>query len=178
METTRFRRAVAGDAPAIAALHAESWRANYRGALSDTFLDGDVHGDRLAVWMDRLADQGSEAVTIVAEDDGVVVGFAHTVFDDDPRWGALLDNLHVAPAVKRRGIGARLMGQAAARVVERDPEKGLYLWVLEQNTAAQAFYEALGGVRVERGFGRPPGGGAPPRLRYAWSDPGRLGAGP
>jgi hypothetical protein len=56
----------------------------------------------------------------------------------------------------------------------------LYLWVLEQNTAAQAFYEAKGGRCVERGLAPPPGGdpdrlvGAPRRLRYIWPDPGDL----
>ncbi len=27
---------------------------------------------------------------------GGLIGFAHTAFDEDPTWGALLDNLHVA----------------------------------------------------------------------------------
>ncbi|HEY3095380.1 MAG TPA: hypothetical protein VGK05_00940 [Acidimicrobiia bacterium] len=54
------------------------------------------------------------------------------------------------------------------------PSAGLYLWVLEQNTAAQAFYEARGGRCVGRGVAQPPGGGAAAVLRYAWRDPGEL----
>jgi hypothetical protein len=38
--TVRIRVADSSDAPAIAALHAESWRRHYRGAYSDAFLDG------------------------------------------------------------------------------------------------------------------------------------------
>ncbi len=53
----------------------------------------------------------------------------------------------------------------------------MYLWVQEQNVAAQMFYEAMGGQRVERDFVTAPGGdptrlnGNPTKLRYAWTDP-------
>jgi ribosomal protein S18 acetylase RimI-like enzyme len=170
----RYRKATAGDAEAIAALHADSWRRNYRGAFSDAFLDGDVVDDRRAVWQQRLAGDRTHHGTVVAEDDGVVVGFAHTVFDDDPMWGALLDNLHVVHGLKRHGVGKNLMSHTAQAVLEQTPSAGLYLWVLEQNTTAQAFYETLGGVRVERGLGEPPGGGTTVRFRYAWRDPSVL----
>jgi ribosomal protein S18 acetylase RimI-like enzyme len=169
-----YRPASASDVPAIAGLHADSWRRNYRGAFADSFLDGHVLDDRLSVWGQRLAQPGPGQSTVVAEDDGVVVGFAHTVFDDHPTWGALLDNLHVADTVKRRGVGRALMARTASSVLARTQPTGLYLWVLEQNTAAQAFYGSLGGTDVERGFGRPPGGGRPPRIRYAWPDPAIL----
>ena len=65
-------------------------------------------------------------------------------------------------------------------MVERRPGSGLYLWVLEQNVDAQAFYEARGAVRVERAPVPPPGGvqsrlnGSPSAFRYAWSDPAVL----
>jgi hypothetical protein len=51
----------------------------------------------------------------------------------------------------------------------------LYLWVLEGNTAAQAFYAARGGRLVERGITEPPGrGGRIVGLRYVWPDPSVL----
>ena len=53
-----YRHATAQDASAIATLHAESWRQNYRGAFSDAFLDGDVHTERLTVWTKRLRTPG------------------------------------------------------------------------------------------------------------------------
>ncbi len=34
----------------------------------------------------------------------------------------------------------------------------MYLWVLEQNLDARAFYEARGGTLVERALVSPPGG--------------------
>jgi hypothetical protein len=52
----RLRPAAAGDAVAIAALHADSWRRSYRGALRDEYLDGDIVPERVAVWRSRLVD--------------------------------------------------------------------------------------------------------------------------
>ena len=176
----QFRLAAFSDAVAIAALHADSWRRHYRGAYSDAFLDGDVGADRLAVWSERLRAPHSGRYTVVAEDQSGLVGFAHSVFEDDATWGALLDNLHVAYGVKRRGIGSRLLRMTAHAVTERPPSTGLYLWVLEQNLDAQAFYEAHGGKCVDRRPIEPPGGipsrlvGSPAALRYAWSDPAVL----
>jgi ribosomal protein S18 acetylase RimI-like enzyme len=169
-----FRPATADDAEAVAALHADSWRRNYRGAFSDAFLDGDVFSDRRSVWSARLSDPGPQSTTLVADDDGTVVGFVHIVFGADPTWGSLVDNLHVSHTLKRSGVGRQLMGRAAAAVLARQPPTSLYLWVLEQNVAAQAFYTALGGSNVERGVGSPPGGGHPVRFRFAWPDPAVL----
>jgi hypothetical protein len=49
------------------------------------------------------------------------------------------------------------------------------LWVLEQNTSGQAFYDARGGTCVGRERRGPfPGGGTAMGLRYAWPDPAAL----
>jgi ribosomal protein S18 acetylase RimI-like enzyme len=178
-EEPQFRLAGPADAEAVANLHADSWRRHYRGAYSDSFLDADVVADRLAVWSERLREPDPRVGTILAED-GSLIGFAHTVLDDDPTWGALLDNLHVANVHKRRGIGSRLLTLTAKAVIERAERTGLYLWVLEQNVGAQAFYEARGGRCVGRGLASPPGGvasrltGSPAKLRYAWPEPAVL----
>lgn len=82
-------------------------------AYADAFLDGDVMADRLEVWTDRLREPGAARCTIVAEGGEGLVAFAHTAFEDDPAWGALLDNLHVAFAHKRRGIGSQLLALTA-----------------------------------------------------------------
>jgi ribosomal protein S18 acetylase RimI-like enzyme len=169
----RLRSATLADAEAVAALHAESWRRHYRGAYSDAFLDGDVETERLRTWTERLGQREADTYTMLAEDDQGLVAFVHTVFDADQRWGALLDNLHVAHRHKRLGVGSRLLSLTAEAVAERGT--GLYLWVLEQNLDAQAFYTARGGVLVERALTEPPGGipdrlnGSPMKLRCAWS---------
>src|SRR3989441_11331203 len=157
LEELQFRLAGPDDAEAVANLHADSWRRHYRGAYSDAFLDGDVFADRLAVWTDRLREPDPRRCTILAED-GSLVDFATTVFDDDPTWGALLDNLHVVDGHRRRGIGARLLSLTAEALIERTERTGLYLSVLEQNVDAEAFYRARGGRWAGRDQVSPPGG--------------------
>jgi leucine dehydrogenase len=173
--SVRFRAAGPGDAEDMALLHADSWRRHYRGAYSDAFLDGDVVADRRSVWSSRLSAPSGSA-TVVAEDDTGLVGFVHVVFDEDGRWGSLVDNLHVTQHRRRTGLGTALLLRAAEAVAERARGNAMYLWVLEQNTAAQEFYGALGGTRVEKVPVSPPGGvasrlaGSPAKLRFTWPD--------
>ncbi|GAA3134026.1 GNAT superfamily N-acetyltransferase [Kribbella aluminosa] len=166
-----FRVAGSEDAAAVAELHGDSWRRHYRGAYADAFLDDESPEYLGAMWAKRLADRDGTRTT-VAEYDGQLIGLAHVVFDADPAYGALVDNLHVRAPLKGQGIGTELLARAATGV-----PTGLYLWVLEQNTAAQAFYEARGGIRGDRRNVPPPGGeprrlnGTPVCLRYYWPDP-------
>ncbi len=81
---------------------------------------------------------------MVADDHGEILGLVHTILGHDPEWGALVDNLHVTHRRKRTGIGSQLLGVAAAEVIDRTPGSGLHLWVLEQNFAGRAFYDARG----------------------------------
>jgi GNAT superfamily N-acetyltransferase len=165
----RLRPADAGDAAAIAALHADSWRRTYRGSLRDEFLDGDILPEREALWVGRLDRPAAGAATIVAVD-GVLVGFAHTIADVDDTWGSLLDNLHVAEGRQRSGIGAALLRATAAWVEAEARRPVLHLWVVDANAGARAFYERLGALDVGGDVWDPPGGGAVPRRRYAWPD--------
>jgi GNAT superfamily N-acetyltransferase len=175
MTSQRFRAAGSDDAEKVALLHADSWRRHYRGAYADSFLDGDVAADRRSVWSARLA-APANSMTVVAEDDTGLVGFVHVVFDYDDRWGSLIDNLHVTHDRRRTGIGTSLLTCAAEAVVERASDKAMYLWVLEQNPAAQRFYRAFGGTCVEKATVSPPGGvpdrlnGSPNKLRFTWPD--------
>jgi GNAT superfamily N-acetyltransferase len=175
-----FRAARAADAQAVTALHADSWRRHYRGAFSDTFLDQHAEEYLLPLWTERLATPDPLARTIVAERDGVIVGLAHTILGHDATWGAFLDNLHVTYELKRQGIGTRLLALTARAVLDTSPAGGLYLWVLEQNAAARAFYAALGAACVEHAPVPAPDGdraslnGEPTGLRYAWRDPSQL----
>jgi GNAT superfamily N-acetyltransferase len=177
--SVRLRLAGAYDAEQIAVLHADSWRRHYRGAYADSFLDGDVVADRHSVWSARLA-ASTNSETVLAEHDGRLMGFIHVVFDNDPGWGSLVDNLHVVHDQRGTGIGTRLLDRAARRVGERATGDAMYLWVLRQNTAARQFYRARGATCVEAATVSPPGGdpdrlhGTPHKLRMAWPDVARL----
>ena len=52
--------------------------------------------------------------------------------------------MHILPKYKRQGIGRKLFAVVAAQLKEQSCTS-VYLWVLEENSPARKFYEALGG---------------------------------
>lgn len=163
-----YRLATPTDAEAIAALHAQSWRQSYRGILTDAYLDGDIFADRRAVWQGRLTEPAPNQFLLVAEAEGTVRGFVCAFGDDDPRWGTLVDNLHVSQTVKGLGIGTALLQRVGEWVKAHREHPGFYLWVFEKNHGARRFYENRGGENVEQAVKDNPGGGQALAFRVAW----------
>ena len=160
------------DADAIAVIHAAAWRVAYRGILSDGYLDGDLAGDRRAVWTERLAEPGF-GPGWMALDDERPVGFIYLRPRIDPVWGTQVDNLHVLPAWHGRGIGRQLLDQAAAWCRAYTPHTGLFLWVYVENHSARGFYARMGGREVGEGMRASGEGGQVPGVRVAWEAPVR-----
>ncbi|KAB2932692.1 MAG: GNAT family N-acetyltransferase [Leptonema illini] len=106
-----LRFATVEDTEAIATLHAESWRTSYRGMLRDEYLDKDVFQDRKDLWMSRLFSPAENQCIILAEEDDELCGFICAFGNDDPRWGTLIDNLHVRQDRKGLGIGKALIAE-------------------------------------------------------------------
>jgi ribosomal protein S18 acetylase RimI-like enzyme len=163
-----MRPARRSDAKAIAALHASSWQLAYRGILSDAYLDRDVLVDREAVWEERLRQPPPRQHVVVAEDGGLLLGFACVYLDENPAWGSLLDNIHVDRKAQRRGLGSELLRQVADVCVSSAPGSGLYLSVLENNTTAQQFYYAHGAENVGTETWDAPDGNHLLCFRLAW----------
>jgi GNAT superfamily N-acetyltransferase len=164
-----------GDAPAIARIHAESWRQHYRGMYADHYLDGDLYSDRLATWTERLKRDPARHFTLIAEHGRDAAGFAHVTLDGDPAWGSLVDNLHVLHSERGMGTGTRLLARLAEILRDRRPDAGLYLWVLDKNAQAIRFYERRGGVLSDSEPSAPPAGNpanlvpGTRRIRVTWS---------
>jgi GNAT superfamily N-acetyltransferase len=166
-----YRPATPSDAEAIAALHARSWRENYRGSFHDAFLDGDLLGERLRAWGERLARPPGNQLVQLALDGGELVGFVCAYGAHDPAWGSLVDNLHVAQAAKRKGVGAALMRQTGAWLAPRYGGLEVYLWVLEVNAAARRFYERVGARNAGVSTMETHGGAVVRSCRYVWPGP-------
>jgi ribosomal protein S18 acetylase RimI-like enzyme len=168
------RPIVAADAITVADLHATSWRSAYRGMLRDEYLDADVAGDRRQVWTGRLGAPVDSDFGFIAEAAGGAVGFVFLCGHADDVWGTLVDNLHVLPGLKGRGIGRRLLEAAALETGRRHPREPVHLFVFEANLAARRFYTGIGGREVERMVVEPPGGGSQMEWRVVWNDTDRL----
>jgi ribosomal protein S18 acetylase RimI-like enzyme len=165
-----LRTARADEAESIAVLHTSSWRRTYRGMMSDEFLDGPALDNRRGVWHERLTIGHPRQFVCVADVDSRIVGFICVFADDDPVWGSYIDNLHVAPDLHRSGIGRALMHRAGEWLCASCPGAGVYLWVMEANTPARAFYDRLGARNIETVNLEDPGGGHAPNCRYVWAD--------
>ncbi|MCC6991002.1 MAG: GNAT family N-acetyltransferase [Acidobacteria bacterium] len=160
----------ADDIEIVASLHVASWRTAYRGIFTDVYLDTVAGTERRAHWTRRLATPVATHTGVVAEQDGVPVGFCYLIADADPPRGTLLDNLHVAPGARGAGLGRRLLACAAEEIAARHWPRGLHLWVFDANTGARRFYERHGAQVVDRTVYSSADGGANAALCYAWPD--------
>lgn len=162
------------DADAIAALHAESWRTAYRGLIPDEFLDHAVFAERVQLWRARLGSGATDRQLVLkALVDGALAGFVCVLLDAEPAYGPLLDNLHVRPALKGRGIGARLLHAAREWCAGRAPGSPMHLWVIEGNLDACRFYDRQGGTRTERRTNELTPGIDVTAVRYVWEALGK-----
>lgn len=140
-----FRHATAQDAVAIAALHTLSWQVAYRGVFSDYYLDQEAAQERLQAWEARFANPPADLWVLLAEEEDTLLGFVCLTPQEEPAHGVMLDNLHVRAGQQGKGIGKKLLRRAHEWVKQQFPGQPMFLYVLQANTPAIAFYEAIGG---------------------------------
>ncbi len=145
-----LRVGVPGDAHAVAALTIRAWRHAYRGVLPDTVLDGLVVATRAERWRARLDDQGEHWRVIVAERGGVVGGFAgfgaalaHELRPVAPGLGEILA-FYLEPTLFGTGLADQLAAEVEGWLAARFAAS--FLWVLEGNARARAFYSRRGWI--------------------------------
>ena len=171
-----LRPARRDDADAIAALHAASWRATYKGIFRQEFLDHEAAENRNKLWHARLDDPAPNQWVQLADVENGLAGFICVFAKEDDEWGSLIDNLHVAPGLGRQGIGRALMGSAAQWLSQSFGDSPVHLWVLDRNDSARQFYEKLGGRNVGAEEHEHADGQMLPAYRYVWPHPGAIGA--
>jgi ribosomal protein S18 acetylase RimI-like enzyme len=165
-----FKQATSNDAERIAKLHALSWQQNYRQAFSAHFLDNEVVNDRLTVWKVRFEHPKENQYILIAEENGAMLGFLCAYFEENPNYGTYLDNLHVGPEAKGKGVGTQLMAKLSETILERNYTHGFYLWVLDTNYAAITFYDRVGGERLESVEANDIGDQVFSKTRYVWKN--------
>ena len=137
--------------------------------LPDEFLDHHVGSERLEFWTARFANFAPDrALVLKGLSNGTLLGLACVVLDEEPQWGARLDNLHVSPESKGTGIGYALFQAAREWIARVSPGTPMYLWCVVDNHVARRFYDRQGGTVVEtasRSFAQQP---SVPELRYWW----------
>ena len=160
MTSMNIRRAQENDAPALARVHVDSWRAAYRGIVPDSFLQGFTYRRREERFRQSLRTNFEETYAI--EEDGVIIGFVTLGIcrddDVDPARTGEIWGVYISPVHWRKGVGRHLADYAQAELKSRGYEEAT-LWVLDENSDARRFYEALGfapdGATKEVNLGEP-----------------------
>ena len=150
-----IRQSTPADADRLAEVSLRSWQAAYRGLLSDNYLDGLQLKDRQRGWYSNLAN--TALTSFLSEGQGRVQGYINLWPGRSDRQLMEITALYVHPDFWREGIGAGLMLRAREYLADRE-QQGAFLWVLEGNTRARAFYQHCGFVdaglrRQDRSFG-------------------------
>ena len=134
------RVATADDALAVETIRVHGWRAAYRHVLPANDLDAMPIDP--ARWEPRLASPPRGWTTFVAEDEGVVVGFASVGPSRDRHGDGELYAIYVEPTRWSTGAGRALLLRAEEQL--RSEYDTATLWVLEDNPRARRFYESGG----------------------------------
>jgi ribosomal protein S18 acetylase RimI-like enzyme len=169
-----LREASIKDLSNIVELHAQSWRENYSDVLSNKYLNEDVYADRTKIWTARLTNPSQNQFILIAEIDSVFCGLVCVFGANNPKFGTIIDNLHVKSRIKGKGIGTKLLVEAAGWAATNYENDNLYLEVLEGNLKAIKFYESLGGERVDIAYWHTPCGNKVKELIYSWGSPKKL----
>src|SRR5262245_27958643 len=147
--TATIRRAVPGDARAIAQVRVDAWRATYAGIVPAAYL-ASMSVDANAAQWERILSAGPNTASVFVADDGSeVAGFACGNMLPEPKHGfdAELTAIYLRRDHQRAGLGRRLVGTVASAQSEHGAS-GLLTWVIAANRAARAFYERLGAALV------------------------------
>ncbi len=123
----------------ISSIYAKSWQTAYRGIITDDYLDKLDNAN----WSVVL--RTSSWVTLVLIEDGKYIGTSSVCAgrDEDKRdWGEII-SIYLLPEYIGRGCGGALLDAAVAELKAMG-FSFVYLWVLEENARARAFYEKNG----------------------------------
>lgn len=165
-----LRQATIHDAEEIARLHVAVWQDTYRHLAPQVAIDALTEVLRLRQWRAALSAREDGQVTVVAELDGIIVGFTQLASPQEPLFGdgQEVKYLYVAGSHARQGIGRQLL-RHLAKIALRDGVRSLGLGVVVGNEAAISFYQAMAARLIGRY--RDPGPlWRSDNLLYAWDD--------
>ena len=137
MEIRRLRSG--DDLFAVSRVYEESWRGTYRGLLSQEYLDSIPVGK----WVPYLKQAGRESLLLL--DGEKIVGTASCCASRLPEvsgWGEII-SIYLLPEYWGKG-GGKLLFSAVVEQLEAMGHRKIFLWVLEENRRARAFYEHMG----------------------------------
>ena len=140
------RLATVEDAEAIETVRITTWKACFRGIVSDEFLDGlTVTASRIQQYRKRIKD--TERAAFVVASSGVEIigmGVGEPLDDSGPDAGVgEVHALYVLPGWQGRGVGRALLAGLTDALRTRG-YRAAVLWTLRDRPPTRRFYEANG----------------------------------
>lgn len=123
----------------ISRIYALSWKTAYRNLIPDDYLDA-ISETRWTPTMEREKEK-----LFLAVENRKILGASTYDAARDPKmcgWGEII-SMYLLPSYYRQGIGTQLFAAVNKALMDNGFLK-IYLWVLEGNVSARAFYEKNG----------------------------------
>ena len=141
-----IRPASVEDAAAMASVHVDTWRTTYPGIIAAETLANLSYERSEKLWIEHLANPGSERAFVAATPAGEVVGLASGGPIKEPleQCDGELYVLYIRQAYQGTGLGKRLVAAVAQDLASRG-YASMVIWVMKDNRSARGFYERLGG---------------------------------
>lgn len=145
MGSLLLREAVPSDAQKIAEVHIKTWQSAYFGLIPDDYLQSLDVDQRARNWAKILESSIADSQTIVAEIDGVIVGFMGIGPNREPSESGLGEvyTVYVDPNYQGHGVGSNLM-EKGIQILKDQGFRGAVLWVLDKNMRTRTWYESRG----------------------------------
>lgn len=138
-----FRDASAADASLISHIYATSWRKAYRGLIPQHYLDrlpDEYWVPSIRSWLESGRLNG-----LIVYDDKRPAGcaiYGRGRDEDHSDWGEIV-SIYMLPDATRQGLGGVLLEECLSRM-RQDGYARFYLWAIEGNAIADAFYRKHG----------------------------------
>ena len=127
------------DADELGRIHVEIWRQAYAGLMDADYLDGLDPSAFAEKWRSRMADPLPGIVRLAVRDDEGIVGFSTAGpprIDDAPAELELYA-INLLPRAQGTGVADELLDATIG-------DRAAYLWVIEGNERAIAYYRKHG----------------------------------
>lgn len=127
------------DRLAVSGIYEASWKFAYRDILPRDYLERIPAG----AWASGMERRGMTTLVMLEEERYIgVSSCCESRFPEFDGWGEIV-SLYLLPEYMGRGLGKPLL-EAAVRALAGLGYRNVFLWVLEENRRARAFYEKAG----------------------------------
>ena len=142
-----IRKVAPGDAPVLAYIQTESWKAAFKDILEEDVLKRCTNMERATqMYVGLLEAEKGNGYLLEVDGKGHCIAWWDATREEDMEGFAELICIHSLQVNWGKGYGSKMMDKVLSDIAEAGYTK-VMLWVFEENHRARAFYEAKGFVK-------------------------------